>query len=59
MNFEFWLRRLLTQAVSPHPFVKQRDELSIHLGRVLLITIPVGLGKIALGVAHLLHEVDP
>jgi hypothetical protein len=41
--------------------VKQRDELSIHLGRVLLITIFVGLGKIVLGVVHLsgIHEVCP
>ena len=41
--------------------MKQRDELSIHLCRVLLITIFVGLGKIVLGVAHLsgIHEVCP
>ncbi len=41
--------------------MKQRDELSIHLGRVLLITIFVDLGKIVLGVDHLfrIHEVCP
>jgi hypothetical protein len=41
--------------------VKQCDELSIHLGRVFLITILVVLVKIVLGVVHLLriHEVCP
>ncbi len=41
--------------------MNQRDELPIHLGCVLLITVFVSLGKIILGVAHLfrIHEVCP
>jgi hypothetical protein len=46
---------------SSRDFLKHCDELSIHLGRVLLITIFVVLGKVVLGVSHLvrIHEVCP